>query len=67
MSEKRELIEKMIEMQKAFIDREQNGGINPKDYFAPEDGDALDGYRESYEKLATQVVDLAHEEKGSKR
>ena len=67
MSGKKELIEKMIKMQTAYIAQEQNSGIDPKDYFAPEDGHALDGYRESYEKLATQVVDLAHEEKGSKR
>ena len=67
MSGKKELIDNMIKMQPAFIAQEQNSGIDPKDYFAPEDGHALDGYRESYEKLATQVVDLAHEEKGSKR
>jgi hypothetical protein len=67
MSEKRELIEKMLKMQKDFIAQEQKGGIDPKDYFAPEDGHPLSGYRESYADLATQVVDLAHEEKGSKR
>ena len=38
-----------------------------KDYFAPEGGHPLSGFRESYADLATQLVDLAHEEKGSKR
>lgn len=67
MSEKRELIEKMLKMQKDFIAQEHEGGIDPKDYFAPESGHPLSGYRESYADLATQVVDLANAEKGSKR
>jgi len=67
MSEKRELIEKMLKMQKDFIAQEHEGGIDPKDYFAPESGHPLSGYRETYADLATQVVDLAHAEKGSKR
>ncbi len=54
-------------MQKDFIAQEHEGGIDPKDYFAPESGHPLSGYRESYADLATQVVDLAHAEKGSKR
>jgi len=67
MSDKKELIKKMLQMQKDFIAEEHKGGIDPKDYFAPQDGHPLSGYRESYEELATEVVDLAHAEKGSKR
>ena len=67
MSEKQELIRKMLKMQKDFIAKEHQGGIDPKDYFAPESGHPLSGYPESYADIATQVVDLAHEEKGSKR
>lgn len=67
MSDKKELIKKMLQMQKDFIAEEHKGGIDPKDYFAPQDGHPLLGYRESYEELATEVVDLAHAEKGSKR
>ena len=67
MSEKHELIRKMLQMQKDFIAQEQQGGIDPKDYFEPEGGHPLSGFRESYSDLATQLVDLAHEEKGSKR
>ena len=67
MSEKHELIRKMLQMQKDFIAQEQQGGIDPKDYFSPEGGHPLSGFRESYSDLATQLVDLAHEEKGSKR
>ena len=67
MSEKQELIRKMLKMQKDFIAQEQQGGIDPKDYFAPEGGHPLSGFRVSYADLATPLVDLAHEEKGSKR
>tara|TARA_Y100000766_G_scaffold262299_1_gene253409 strand:- start:520 stop:723 length:204 start_codon:yes stop_codon:yes gene_type:complete len=67
MSEKKELIQKMLEMQKKFIAQEHDGGIDPKDYFYPDDNHELSGYRESYAEIATKVVDMAHEEKGSKR
>jgi len=67
MSEKQKIIEKMIQMQKQFIARERKSGVTQKDYFVPQSGDILDGYRETFDELATQVVDLAHEEKGSHR
>lgn len=67
MSKKQELIRKMLKMQKNFIAQEHQGGVDPKDYFAPENDHPLSGFRESYADIATQVVDLAHEEKGSKR
>ena len=51
MSDKKELIKKMLQMQKDFIAEEHKGGIDPKDYFAPQDGHPLSGYRESYEEL----------------
>ncbi len=67
MSEKQELIQKMLEMQKKFIAYEHKDGVNPDDYFAPESGHTLDGFRQEYDKLANQLVDLAHSEKGSSR
>lgn len=67
MSTKQDIIRKMIQMQKQFIAREQASGIAQEDYFAPPAGDFLEGYRETFEDLATQVVNLAHEEKGSHR
>jgi len=65
MSSKQEKIEKMLEMQKKFIELEQSGEITAEKYFAPEDGSDLDGYREEYSKLAMEVVDDAHKDKGS--
>ena len=67
MSEKQEIIQKMLEMQKKFIHYEQTNGVDPKDYFAPDSGHELDGYRQEYQELATKLVDMAHEEKGSRR
>ena len=67
MSTKQEIIQKMIEMQKQFIARERKFGVAQEEYFAPQSGDILDGYRETFDELATQLVDLAHEEKGSHR
>ncbi len=65
MSSKKEMIQKMIEMQKKFIEYEHANGVDPKDYFKPESGHELDGYREEYMKLAMTVVDMAHKEVGS--
>ncbi len=67
MSEKQEIIRKMLEMQKKFIDYEHANGVDPKDYFAPDSGHDLDGYRQQYQELATRLVDMAHAEKGSRR
>ena len=67
MSTKQEIIQKMIHMQKQFIARERKSGVSKEDYFVPHSGDILDGYRETFDELATQLVDLAHEEKGSHR
>ncbi len=66
MSSKAEKIAKLIEMQKQFIEYERNNGVNPKDYYAPESGHKLDGYRQEYMKLAMEVCDEAHKEVGSK-
>ena len=67
MSAKQKMIQKMIQMQKQFIARERESGVAQEDYFVPQSGDILDGYRETLDELETQVVDLAHEEKGSHR
>ena len=67
MSEKQKLIREMLTMQKQFMEREKRGGIEPEEYYSPEEGDDLEGYQSRYDKLANRVVDLAHEEKGSGR
>ena len=67
MSSKQDKIKKMLEMQKKFIELDRAQGVSAEEYFTPEDGSALDGYRQEYMKTAMEVVDEAHEEKGSHR
>ena len=67
MSEKQKLIKEMLEMQKKFVEYEQQNGVDPKDYFTPPSGHLLDGYRQKYDELATKLIDLAHADKGSHR
>ncbi len=64
--EKKELIGKMLEMQKKFIDLEHQQGISGKDYWASSDG-LLATYRQDYRDMAMRVVDLAHQITGSHR
>ncbi len=63
---KQEKIQKMIEMQKKFMAVEKEKGVDQVDYFKPEEGSTLDGYREEYRDLAMSLVDDAHAEVGSK-
>ena len=64
--ERQELIEKMLVMQKQFIDHEHEHGVTGKDYWASQDG-LLANYRQEYMDMANRVVDLAHEIVGSSR
>jgi hypothetical protein len=64
--EKQELIDKMLEMQKQFIDYEHEHGVSGKDYWASKDG-LLADYRQEYMDMANRVVDLAHEIVGATR
>ena len=66
--EKQALIKQMLEMQKKFIEYEHtHEGVAQADYYTPEPGHPLENYQEEYTRLANRLVDLAHEEKGSKR
>ena len=64
--EKQELIDKMIDMQKQFIEYEHENGVTGKDYWASQEG-LLADYRQEYMDMANRVVDLAHEIVGSAR
>jgi len=64
--EKQGLIDKMLGMQKQFIEYEHENGVSGKDYWASEEG-LLAGYRQEYLEMADRVVDLAHEIVGSSR
>ncbi len=64
--EKQDLIDKMLGMQKQFIDYEHEHGVSGKDYWASQDG-LLANYRQEYMDMANRVVDIAHEIVGSNR
>jgi hypothetical protein len=64
--EKQELIDKMLEMQKQFIEYEHQNGVSGKDYWASKEG-LLANYRQEYMDMANRVVDIAHEIVGSSR
>ena len=66
-TEKRKLIEQMLEMQKNFIDYEHENGVEPEQYWAGKEGHPLYQYKEKYSEIASRVIDLAHQEKGSRR
>lgn len=69
MSDKQKLIQEMLEMQKQFIEYEHKNGVDAVDYFTDKAGPdhALNQFRQKYAELATKVIDMAHEEKGSQR
>ena len=64
IQEKKELINKMLDMQKQFIEHEHQHGISGKDYYASKEG-LLASYRDEYRDMAMRVVDLAHQITGS--
>ena len=67
MSDRAKLIKELLDMQKKFIEDEHKNGFNAKNYFTPEAGTVLDGYRQDFNEKAMQLVDAAHEDKGSHR
>ncbi len=66
-SEKRKLIEQMLEMQKKFIEFEHKNGVQPQEYWMSQEGHPLYQYKDKYEEMSARVIDLAHAEKDSKR
>ena len=67
MSTKQEKIQELIAMQKQFIKYEHKNGLDPQDYYAPQSGHELDGYKEKYQDMALEVMQAAHDEVGSSR
>ena len=67
MSRRKEVISRMLELQQQFIADEHDGGVDPANYYYPEDGSFMDNFRKEYYDLAKELVDLAHADKGSHR
>lgn len=66
-SKKQKLIKRMLELQRKFSEYEHEHGLDLADYYDAAEGHPLADYRKEYDELATKLVDLAHEEKGSRR
>ena len=64
---KKQVIAKIIALQKKFIKKQRESGVSSKEYYAPEADDVLRDYNEQHEKLATELVDIAHREQGTSR
>ena len=67
MSDKKTIIREMIEMQRKFIEFDREKGVTQEEYWASEEDHPLHGYKERFDEMATKLVDMAHEEQGSKR
>lgn len=67
MSTKQEKIQKLLEMQKKFIENEHANGFDAGAYYTPEAGSVLDGYIDTYNDIALEVMEEAHKERGSRR
>lgn len=67
MSEKKELISKMIEMQKQFRAYEQENGFSMAEYYDAPEGHLLHNYRHEFKEMSTKLREMAHAEKGSVR
>ena len=67
MSEKQKIIQRIMELQRKFIELEHAGGFSADEYYDSDGESELAKYKREHEELATRLVDLAHAEKGSRR
>jgi len=64
--ERKEIIKKLLKIQKEFMELERKKGVTEKDIHHNPTG-IIKKYVEEHEKLANRLVDIAHELKGSIR
>ncbi len=67
MSEKQEIIQQMLALQKRFIEIEHAGEFSAEQYYDADSDTELARHKRDYNELAMKLVDLAHAEKGSRR
>ncbi len=67
MSEKQKLIAEMLELQRKFIEYDRESGMSQESYWMNDENHPLNNYRKIYAEKAARVIDLAHQEQGSKR
>ena len=64
--ERKQIITRLLEIQKNFMDLEREKGVTEKDIHHNTKG-VIKEYKEEHEKLANRLVDIAHQIKGSIR
>ena len=64
--ERKEIITRMLDIQKRFMELERDKGVTEKDLHQNPKG-VLKEYKEEHEKLANRLVDIAHKIKESIR
>jgi len=64
--ERKQIITRLLEIQKNFMDLEREKGVTEKDIHYNPKG-VIKEYKEEHEKLANRLVDIAHQIKGSIR
>jgi hypothetical protein len=64
--ERKQIITRLLEIQKNFMDLEREKGVTEKDIHHNPKG-VIKEYTEEHEKLANRLVDIAHQIKGSIR
>jgi len=62
--ERKQIITRLLEIQKNFMDLEREKGVTEKDIHHNPKG-VIKEYKEEHEKLANRLVDIAHQIKGS--
>ena len=66
LEERKQIIARLLDIQKRFMDLEREKGVTEKDLHQNPKG-VLKEYKEEHEKLANRLVDIAHKIKGSIR
>ena len=61
--ERKQIITRLLEIQKNFMDLEREKGVTEKDIHHNPKG-VIKEYKEEHEKLANRLVDIAHQIKG---
>ena len=64
--ERKQIITRLLEIQKNFMDLEREKGVTEKDIHHNPKG-VIKEYKEEHEKLANRLVDIAHQIKVSIR
>ena len=67
MSERQDLIKRMLELQQKFREYDREHGVTEQDLYTAAEGSFLHQYQQEFPKLADRLVNVAHDRVGSVR